>query len=209
MPNDPDYLKIHSALGKNALVKSAMVTIPKLTGNEDYINWSDQLIGVLNYCGIDKIVTGEWAQPAVIKGNTDSETNAQEWKHLDAWISLHLNLSDAIRSQVRHLTSSHAKWMELKKRFKLTSATSITLHLTSIVNIRYDESVKFEDFMASKCEHNRLLGELGGQSLPDSYVAILIRSSLPEHLKQTVAHIPDDTITTDQLVNIIRCRTRI
>jgi len=174
----PDYAKLHLTLGTNSLAKSAMSTIPKLNGNEDYINWSDQLIAVLNYCGIEKIITGEWAQPAVTQGDKDSETNAREWKHLDAWISLHLNLSDTVRSQVRHLTTSHAKWAELKKRFKPASATSITLHLTSIVNIRYDESTKFEDFVATKCEHNRLLGELGGNSLPDSYIAILIRSSL-------------------------------
>ena len=202
----PDYAKLHASLGASGLVKSAIMTIPKLTGNEDYINWSDQAIAVLKYCGIDKILTGEWAEPAVVQADKDSERNAQEWKSLDAWISLHLNLSDAVRSQVRHLATSHEKWAELKKLFKPTSATSITLHLTSIVNVRFDESTKFEDFVASKCEHNRLLGELGGKSLPDSYIAILIRSGLPEHLKQTIAHIPDDTITTDQIVNIIRSR---
>jgi len=58
----------------------------------------------------------------------------------------------------------------------------------------------------NKCEHNRLLRELGGKSLPDSYIAILICSGLPEHLKQSIAHIPDNTITTDQIVNIIRSR---
>ena len=202
----PDYAKLHTALGSNSLVKSAITTIPKLTGNEDYINWSDQLIAVLKYCGVDKILTGEWSQPAVTSGDATTEANANEWAALDAWIWLHFNLSDSVRSQVRHLATSHDKWNELKKLFKPTSATSITLHLTSIVNVRFDESTKFEDFVASKCEHNRLLGELGGKSLPDSYVAILIRSGLPENLKQTVAHIPDDTITTDQLVNIIRAR---
>jgi len=202
----PDYGKLHKALGANSLVKSAITTIPKLTGNEDYTNWSDHVVAVLKYCGIEKILTGDWAQPPVTTNDVDSEYNAAEWTALDSWIALHLNLSDAVRSQVRHLVTSHAKWAELKKLFKPTSATSITLHLTSIVNVRFDESMKFEDFVASKCEHNRLLGELGGKSLPDSYIAILIRSGLPEHLKQTVAHIPDDTITTDQIVNIIRSR---
>ena len=178
----PDYAKLHVSLGANSLVKSAITTIPKLTGNEDYINWSDQAITVLKYCSIDRILTGEWVEPAVIQADKDSERNANEWKSLDAWISLHLNLSDAVCSQVRHLTTSHEKWAELKKLFKPTSATSITLHLTSIVNIRFDESMKFEDFVASKSKHNRLLGELGGKSLPDSYIAILIHSGLPENL---------------------------
>ena len=40
----PDYVKLHTALGSNSLVKSAITTIPKLTGNEDYIIWSDQLM---------------------------------------------------------------------------------------------------------------------------------------------------------------------
>ena len=102
--------------------------------------------------------------------------------------------------------TSHEKWNELKKLFKPTSATSITLYLTSIVNIRFDESMKFEEFMAAKHEHNRLLRELGGETLPDSYIAILIRSGLPENFKQAIAHLPDDTITTDNLVNIICSR---
>ena len=200
----PDYAKIHAALGSNGLVKSAMTTIPKLTGNEDYINWSDHLVAALRYCGIKKILTGDWAEPSVTANDADSERNALEWKALDAWISLHLNLSDSVRGQVHHLTTSNDKWKELKKLFKPTSVTSITLHLTSIVNVRFDELMKFEDFVASKCEHNRLLGELGGKSLLDSYITILIRSGLPDHLKQTVTHIPDNTITTDQIVNIIR-----
>jgi len=206
MAKPTDYGKIHSALGANSLVKSAITTIPKLTGNEDYLGWSDQIRVALRYCGIEKILTGEWDKPAVTTSDADSEKNAREWEALDAWISLHLNLSEAVRGQVRHLSKSNDKWKELKKLFKPTSVTSITLHLTSIINIRFDESTKFEDFVASKCEHNRLLGELGGQSLPDSYIAILIRSGLPEHLKQTVAHIPDDKISTDQIVNIIRSR---
>ena len=119
---------------------------------------------------------------------------------------IHLNFSDSVRSQVRHLPTSFAKWEELQRLFKPISLTSITLHLTSIVNVRYDESTKFEDFVALKSEHNRMLGELGGTSLPDSYIAIFIRSGLPDHLKAAVAHISDDKITTDQLVNIIRSR---
>ena len=206
MSKPPEYGKLHKALGANSLVKSAIMTIPKLTGNEDYTNWSDQVVAALKYCGIEKILTGDWAQPPVTANDADSEYNAAEWTALDSWIALHLNLSDTVRSQVRHLATSHAKWAELKKLFKPTSATSITLHLTSIINICFDELMKFEDFVVSKCEHNQLLGELGGKSLPDSYITILIRSGLPEHLKQSIAHIPDDTITTDQIVNIIRSR---
>ena len=142
----------------------------------------------------------------VVTSDADSERNAQQWESLNSWISLHLGLSDAVHSQVQHLQTSYEKWAELEKKFKPASTTSITLHLTSIVNVRYDESTKFEDFVASKCKHNRLLGELGGTTLPDSYIAIFIRSSLPDNLKQYVAHIPDDTITTDQLVNIICSR---
>ena len=202
-PKATDFAKVHADLGANSLVKSAVTRIPMLNGEENYTNWSDQLMAVLEYCGIEKIITGDWAQPTVEPSDASSEKNAREWRALDSWIWLHFNLSDNVRSQVRHLNTSCERWNELKKLFKPTSATSITLHLTSIVNVRFDESVKFEDFVASKREHNRLLGELGGQILPDSYIAILIRSGLPDHLKQTVAHIADDTITTDNLVNII------
>ena len=202
-PQPIDFAKVHTNLGANSLVKSAVTRVPMLTGEENYTNWSDQLMAVLEYCGIEKILTGDWAQPTIDANDASSEKNAQEWKALDSWIWLHFNLSDNVRSQVRHLTTSCERWNELKKLFKPTSATSITLHLTSIVNVRFDESIKFEDFVASKREHNRLLGELSGQTLPDSYIAIFIRSGLPDHLKQSVAHITDDTITTDALVNII------
>ena len=183
-----------------------MNTLPKLTGNEDYINWSDQTLLAFKYCGIDKILMGDWTKPAVSTGDATSEQNAQEWESLDRWISLHLSLSNVVRGQVWHLKTSYEKWAELEKKFKPASMTSITLHLTSIVNVHYDESTKFEDFVASKCEHNRLLGELSGTTLPDSYIAIFIRSSLPDNLKQYVAHIPDDMITADQLINIIHSR---
>jgi transposase InsO family protein len=183
-----------------------MNTIPKLTGHDDYILWLDQILAAFRYCGVDKILTGDWPAPAVIAGDTATETNAHEWNCIDSFIQLNMGLSNEVRSQVRHLHTSSERWLELKKLYQPTSATSITLHLTSIVNVRFDDSTKFEDFVAGKREHNRLLGELGGQSLPDSYIAILIRSGLPEHLHQTVAHIADDKITTDQLVNIVRSR---
>jgi len=149
---------------------------------------------------------GDWAEPQVIKGDTASKNNAMQWRSLDAWIALQLNLSEQVQSQVTHLITSNKIWLKLKKLFKPASTTSITLHLTSIVNIRFDESTKFEDFVVSKHEHNRMLGDLGGQSLPDSYIAIIIRSGLPNLLKQAVSHISDDTITTDQLINIIHAR---
>ena len=202
----PDFVKIHSALGSNSLIRTTIATIPKLTGNEDYLHWSNKVLGALRYCKIDKILTGDWPKPPVTPGDTNSQLNAEEWDSLDAWITLHLNLSEKAQSQVSHLTTSNEIWLELKKLFKPPSTTSVTLHLTSIVNLRFDESTKFEDFVAQKREHNRLLGELGGTSLPDSYIAIFIRSGLPDHLKQFVAHVADDAITTDQLVNIVRCR---
>lgn len=208
-----NFTEIHAALSANSLVGSAIATIPMLTGNEDYINWSDQVITVFKYCGIEKILTGEWTKPSALKlwgqaalASGDSGRNARDWNALDTWISLHLNLSGPIRSQVRHLTTSHDKWTKLKELFSPTSESSITSHLLSIVNIHFDESTEFEEFVASKREHNRLLGELGGTSLPDSYVAILIRSGLPERLKQIVADITDDTVTTDQLIDIIHSR---
>ena len=80
------------------------------------------------------------------------------------------------------------------------------LHLTSIINVCYDKTTKFEDFVVMKSEHNQMLGELNSMSLPDSYIAIFIRSGLPDHLKQTIAHILDDKITTDQIINIIHSR---
>ena len=210
MPSKPastiDFAKVHSELGNNSLVESAVSRIPVLTGDKNYTDWSDGLMAALKYCGIEKILTGEWAQPTATSGDATSEKNAEEWEVLDAWIWLHFNLSDNVRSQVRHLKTSHEKWDELKKLFKPT--ISITFHLTSIINVRFDESMKFGEFVAGKREHNRLLGELGGQTLPDSYIAIIIRSRLPKHLKQAVAHLPDDTITTDNLVDIIRSRQR-
>jgi len=94
----PEYGKLHKALGANSLVKSAIMTIPKLTGNEDYTNWSDQVVAALKYCGIEKILTGDWAQPPVTANDADSKYNAAEWTALDSWIALHLNLSDTVRS---------------------------------------------------------------------------------------------------------------
>jgi len=203
---DPDFAKLHTSLASNSLTRTTVLAIPRLTGNENYTFWSNKVIGVMRYCGIEKIVTGDWAEPQVTKGDADSENNAAQWRSLDAWIALQLNLSEQVQSQVTHLVTSNEIWLELKKLFKPASATSITLHLTSIVNTRFDESIKFEDFVASKREHNRMLGDLGGSSLPDAYIAIIIRSGLPSHLKTAVAHISDDTISTDQLVNIIRAQ---
>jgi len=185
-------------------MKSVISTICRLTGNENFALWSDSITGALRFLKIEKILTGEAPRPAVDTSDATSVKNAESWDSIDAWIIIHLNLSERPQSQVRHLRTSHERWTELNKLYKPKSTTSITLHLTSIVNVCFDESVKFEDFVATKCEHNRQLGELGGQSLPDSYVAILIRSGLPELLKRTVSHISDDEITTDQLVNIIR-----
>ena len=185
----PNFTKIHTKLGTNSLVKSTLATIPRLTGTDNYVNWSDHIVNVFDYCGIDKILTGDWKLPSVTTGDADSLANAEDWKALDAWISLHLNLSDQIRSQVRQQKTSNAKWEELKKLFKPTSKTSITLHLTSIVNIRYDETTKFEDFVASKREHNRLLGELGGDSLPDVNWALFLTSQ-PISVLTTSARLP-------------------
>ena len=92
----PSFSKLHTALGSNSLVKSAVTTIPKLTGNENYINWSDQVVATFCYCGIEKILTGEWMKPEVITGDGDTEKEANKWGSLDTWIALHLNLSDGV-----------------------------------------------------------------------------------------------------------------
>ena len=199
-----DFMKLLTNLGTNTLLKTVLSTIVKLNGNENYVHWSDSIISALRFLKIEKILTGVEPKPSIDPNDKDSVANAESWESLDAFIVMNLNLLERLQSQVRHLPTSHERWTELNKLYKPKSTTSITLHLTSIVNVCYDGSVKFEDFVADKCEHNRLLKELGGQSLPDSYIAILIRSGLPKNLKQTVAHLSDDTITTDELVNIIR-----
>ena len=66
------------------------------------------MITVFKFCGIEKILTGEWIQPVVIDGDLDSEHNARGWKTLDTLILLFLNLSDPVDSQVRHLTTSES-----------------------------------------------------------------------------------------------------
>ena len=198
----PDYAKLHTALKSNSLVESAASTIPKLTGRDNYGPWSDRVLTLFKYCGIDNILTGVWTVPAATPGDTTSEENAREWCSLDLWIQLSMNLSDGVWNQVRHLATSNEQWLELEKLYR--PATTISFHFLSIINVRFDGSTRFEDFVASKREHNRLLGELGGHILPDTYIAIIIRYGFPEHLHKTVAHIPDDEITTYQLVDIIR-----
>ena len=130
-----DFTKVHTELGANPLIKSAITRIPCLTGDENYNNWSDQLLAALKYCGIEKIITDEWAQPTVDSNDASSMKNVKEWEALDTWIWLHFNLSDSVCSQVRHLNTSCERWNELKKLFKPTSATSITLHLLSSTSV--------------------------------------------------------------------------
>ena len=199
----PDYSQLHKSLGSNNFIKSTVTIIPKLVCNKNYINWSNQVVAAFCYCGIEKIPTGEWKKPEVKATDASSEKEANDWGSLDTWITLHLNLSDPVRSQVHHLMTSFTKWEELQRLFKPISLTSITLHLTSIINICYDKSTKFEEFVATKLEHNWMLGELGGISLPNSYIAIFVHSGPPDRLKQTIAHIPDNKIMTSQIVNII------
>ena len=86
------------------------------------------MVAAFRYCGIEKILTGEWDKPEVTS-DTNTQTQANEWELLDAWIALHLNLSDSIRSQVRHLTTSFAKWQELQQLFKPVSLTSEPIQL--------------------------------------------------------------------------------
>ena len=201
---DPDFHALYTALGSNPLLKTTLPVILKLASVNNYTDWLSKIIRVFNLCKVTKILTGEWTEPTIKPKDVASEQNVEAWHVLDSWIILHLNLLDSVNSQVWHLMKSHKCWTKLKKLFKLTSTTSITLHLTSIINICFNESTKFEDFMVSKCKHNQMIGELGGQSLPDSHIAILICCGLPEHLRQQVAHLMDDAITTDQLINIIR-----
>ena len=113
VPKTPNYSKLHVALGSNSLVKSAVMTIPKLVGNKNYINWSDQVVATFCYCGVKKILTGEWGKPEVKSQDPNSKKEANKWGSLNTWIALHLNLSDSVRSQVCHLTTSFAKWEEL------------------------------------------------------------------------------------------------
>ena len=207
MASATDYTKVLSDLNSTInIASSAIARVPKLAGEDNYVNWSDQLHTALKCCGLEKFLTGEWEQPAVTAGEAASEDNLKSWNILDDWVWLQFTLAPDIFLKVSGLGSSHEKWDKLKKLYKPIPQTSITHHLNWIVNVPYDQSIKFEDFVARKCEHNRLLGEIGGHALPDSYIAILIRSGLPENLKQTVAHIPDDTIGTDQLVKTIQSR---
>ena len=114
----PDYTELHTALKSNGLVESAITTIPKLTGPDDYDPWSDQVLLVFEYCGVDNILTGVWTKPAVTPGDMASEKNAQEWGFLDSWIRLNMNLSNEVRSQIRHLATSSERWLELKKLYR-------------------------------------------------------------------------------------------
>ncbi|KAF9642899.1 hypothetical protein BDM02DRAFT_3230153 [Thelephora ganbajun] len=130
-----DYTKIHTALGSNSLIKTAIQMIPKLAGEENYVLWSSSTVAALHYCKINKILTGKWPKPNVTQNDKASQQNADDWESLNVWIMLHLNLSEQARSQVSHLTTLNDIWLELKKLFKPPPTTSITLHLTSIVNI--------------------------------------------------------------------------
>ena len=199
----PDYTKVLSALGSSQLVKSSFVNVPQLSGVDNYTIWAGQLLDVMELAGVAKILTGDWMKPAVSDSDADSTTNAQSWNTIDKWISLNLTLTPDVRGQVLHIPTSHEKWTKLKEMFKPASSTSIALHLISIINCTYDESTSFDTFVAEKHNHNRKLGELGGTMLPDNYIAILIRAGLPDNLRQTVAHLPDDKISTQEIINII------
>jgi len=202
MSSNPDFGKLVASLSTNGLIKTSLNRIPELTGEENYLVWADQLVNVLDLCGIDKILTGDWTKPAVTADKATAE-NTKNWNTLDKWISINLTVSQDICGRLRHLSTSHEKWTELKKWFQPASSTSIMLHLTSIVNACFDQSTTFENFVTEKHEHNNRLKELGGTSLPDNYLAILIRTGLPDDLRQTVAHLPDDKISTQDLINIV------
>ena len=105
----PDYSQLHKSLRSNNLVMSTITTVPKLVSNENYINWSDQVVVAFCYCGIEKILTGEWKKPEVKATDASSEKEANEWGLLDAWITLHLNLLDSVWSQVCCQGHSHPK----------------------------------------------------------------------------------------------------
>jgi hypothetical protein len=96
----PDYAALHKHLGVSSLLKGTVTTIPTLTGNENYMNWSCKLTHVMKYCGIKGILLGEWMEPEVVAGDVDSESNARHWQAPEAWILMHVNLSEAIFSQV-------------------------------------------------------------------------------------------------------------
>ena len=81
MLKGPNLTKLHAALGSTNLVKSTVMMIPKLTGNENYINWSDQVVATFHYCGIEKILLGEWEIPKVVTSdpNSKKEANKTPW----------------------------------------------------------------------------------------------------------------------------------
>jgi hypothetical protein len=133
-PKTPDYAAIHKHLGASSLLKGAITTIPMLTGNENYMNWLCKLTNVMKYCSIRGILLSEWTEPEVTAGDVDAKSNTRHWQALNAWVTMHVNLSKAIFSQVQHCTMSNKMWLELKKRFMPTSTTSLTLHFLSILH---------------------------------------------------------------------------
>jgi len=112
-----NYEELHVALKSDSLVGIVISKIPKLTGFGDFDVWSDTVILVLQYCRIDKILTGEWAEPTVTQGDVFSKRNAEAWRSLDTWIMIILNLSDEPCRRVRHLNTSHKRWKELKDAY--------------------------------------------------------------------------------------------
>ena len=83
----PDYVELVKSLSANGLVKPSLNKIPDLTGDKNYLVWADRLVNVLNLCGIDKILTGEWTKPTITT-DKGSAQNAASWNMLDKWISI-------------------------------------------------------------------------------------------------------------------------
>ena len=72
-----------------------MIEIQNLVNHKNYNLWFNHLLGALQYCRVDSILTGDWTEPAITAGNAASTTNAMEWESVNTWIGLNLTPSDA------------------------------------------------------------------------------------------------------------------
>ena len=80
-PDAVDFSAVFLALGTNPLHRNATGRPTTLNGSEDYNTWSHQTTTVFRFCGIDKVLTGEWAKPNVTLDDATSVTGGKgTWK---------------------------------------------------------------------------------------------------------------------------------